>query len=89
MSGPEGKLRGRPPPPVSTALRTIGVGRGLDPTPDERGPARATVYDERIAGFKGNFFVGSDSVVAEGLVTYRRRAAARIARRKPPTEGEG
>jgi hypothetical protein len=38
-SGPEGKLRGRPPPPVSAALRTFGVGRGLNPTPDERGPA--------------------------------------------------
>ena len=38
-SGPEGKLRGRPPPPLAPTLRTDDAERGLNPTPDERRPA--------------------------------------------------
>ena len=52
-SGPEGKLRGRPPPPVSAALRTFGVGRGLNPTPDEHGPARGTSMTISGRGARG------------------------------------
>src|SRR6476660_4336113 len=36
--GPEGKLRGRPPPPHCRAP-DLGDGRGLNPSPDEREPA--------------------------------------------------
>src|SRR5438094_4096096 len=41
--GPEGKLRGRPPPPHCRAP-DLGDGRGLNPSPDEREPARAEYY---------------------------------------------
>ena len=37
-AGPEGKLRGRPSPPVEPHPKR-GDGRGLNPSPDERGPA--------------------------------------------------
>src|SRR3954471_22768641 len=41
--GPEGKLRGRPPPPHCRAP-DLGDGRGLNPSPDEREPAAAQYY---------------------------------------------
>ena len=41
--GPEGKLRGRPPPPHCRAP-DLGDGRGLNPSPDERKPAGPKYY---------------------------------------------
>src|SRR6188472_401349 len=41
--GPEGKLRGRPPPPHCRAP-DLGDGRGLNPSPDEREPADQEYY---------------------------------------------
>src|SRR4051795_11193677 len=43
QGGPEGKLRGRPPPPHCRAP-DLGDGRGLNPSPDEREPAAAQYY---------------------------------------------
>src|SRR5881394_3967097 len=40
--GPEGKLRGRPPPPHCRAP-DLGDGRGLNPSPDEREPAARSI----------------------------------------------
>src|SRR5207302_3372154 len=40
--GPEGKLRGRPPPPHCRAP-DLGDGRGLNPSPDERKPAARSI----------------------------------------------
>src|SRR3954467_15824502 len=43
QGGPEGKLRGRPPPPHCRAP-DLGDGRGLNPSPDEREPAGQEYY---------------------------------------------
>src|ERR671935_1102738 len=40
--GPEGKLRGRPPPP-HCLVPDLGDGRGLNPSPDEREPAGRSI----------------------------------------------
>src|SRR3954471_19273578 len=45
--GPEGKLRGRPPPPHCRAP-DLGDGRGLNPSPDEREPAGPEYYSRRL-----------------------------------------
>src|SRR3954447_7755827 len=46
QGGPEGKLRGRPPPPHCRAP-DLGDGRGLNPSPDEREPAARKYYSRR------------------------------------------
>src|SRR3954465_12276639 len=46
QGGPEGKLRGRPPPPHCRAP-DLGDGRGLNPSPDEREPASQEYYPRR------------------------------------------
>src|SRR3954464_5923910 len=46
--GPEGKLRGQPPPPHCRAP-DLGDGRGLNPSPDEREPAARKYYSRRPA----------------------------------------
>ena len=46
--GPEGKLRGRPPPPHCRAP-DLGDGRGLNPSPDEREPAARKYYSTALA----------------------------------------
>ena len=48
MGGPEGKLRGRPPPPHCRAP-DLGDGRGLNPSPDERKPAGGKYYSTHAA----------------------------------------
>src|SRR5262245_65227943 len=48
MGGPEGKLRGRPPPPHCRAP-DLGDGRGLNPSPDERKPAGGKYYSTHLA----------------------------------------
>src|SRR3954464_5106235 len=47
QGGPEGKLRGRPPPPHCRAP-DLGDGRGLNPSPDERDPAGPEYYSRRL-----------------------------------------
>src|SRR3954467_4001078 len=47
QGGPEGKLRGRPPPPHCRAP-DLGDGRGLNPSPDEREPAGPEYYSRRL-----------------------------------------
>ena len=69
--GPEGKLRGRPPPPHCRAP-DLGDGRGLNPSPDEREPADQEVLLKAL---------GKDHA------RYKLENAVRFVRRSPDRLG--
>src|SRR5436309_5366268 len=54
VGGPEGKLRGRPPPPLCRAP-DLGDGRGLNPSPDEHEPAEVSITESGRATKSAHF----------------------------------